>query len=130
MLAICLLTWSMPAIERQLGRWQLLPQPQHLTELAVDDAGALPKTYTAGKPLPIAFIIINRTGNFKNYTYRVTETGNGQTVPLAGGALDIGARATGTLSGQTTPVDLGKRVKVTITLPYEHLSLHYWLERE
>ena len=127
---IALLAVSMPAIERQLNRWQLLPQHQQLTELALDNPAQLPKTYSLGQDHAVQFVVHNRSTQDVTYSYTITENnpaGN-RHAQLGSGSVQVPANSTVHVSKVVVPADLGVRVHLAVQLD-NGLSVGYWVER-
>jgi hypothetical protein len=131
-LIVAALALGMPAIERQMDRWQLLPGAQHLTELYLEDAEAIPHAYQPGQQVAAGFAITNRTGSFRTYHYTITEISSdgSQRAELASGSIDVNTGDTGTVLKNVTPADFGKRVNIRISLTAEKLYTNFWLERQ
>jgi hypothetical protein len=128
-LVTVVLALAMPAIERQLNRWQLLPQHEQLTELSLDSM-QLPTSYQIGHDQTMRFTIHNRTNSAATYTYVITETNPAGTrkAQLATGSVTVAAHSTVTTAQTILPADLGKRVHVNLQLN-TGLSVGYWTER-
>ncbi|HSW99050.1 MAG TPA: hypothetical protein VLF71_04375 [Candidatus Saccharimonadales bacterium] len=127
---VMVLALGMPAIERQLGRRQLLPQHQQLTELSLINPEQLPKTYQSGQNTTVRFQVRNRTTLAQVYTYTITETnpaGN-RLARLASGQVTVSANGMATASKTVVPADLSTRVYLKVQLD-NGLSVGYWVGR-
>jgi hypothetical protein len=125
------LALSMPAIERQLNRWQLLPQHEQLIELSLDDPEQLAKTYQPGQDQTVRFTVGNRTNNNANYTYTITETDvmGERTVQLAADTAIVAAGDLAATAKHITLADLDKRVYIRVQLS-NGVSVGYWLQKQ
>lgn len=65
--------WSTGKISNQLNRWDLLPQPERLTELSFTYSNKLPTTYTQGQVQTVSFTIHDIEYRTTNYTYTITQ---------------------------------------------------------
>lgn len=120
----------MPAIERQLGNWGLLPRQEQLTELYFTSPSTLPKKYSAATTLPLGFTVQNHQSQSASYTYtiRMHGPGDGQAIQLTHGTFTLQAGESKQLSVHVQPQDLGSRAYVYVSLsPSEQIG--YWLQR-
>ncbi|HSW99794.1 MAG TPA: hypothetical protein VLH38_02035 [Patescibacteria group bacterium] len=131
-LAVCILLFAqaMPAIERRLDAWQLLPQKQNLIELSLDDPQQLSKTYHPGAGQTVSFTVANHAPNKHAYGYTVTESdpSSKRTTVLATDSVQVGAYDSRTIIAAITPIDLGKRVFIRVALS-NNITVGYWVER-
>jgi hypothetical protein len=124
-----ILALSMPVIERQLNRWQLLPQHEQLTELSLD-AAQLPTSYQVGRDQTVRFTIYNRTNSTITYRFVISETNPSGTrkAQLGTGSVTVAANGSITTEETIVPADLGKRVHINLALDNGQ-NVGYWMER-
>lgn len=77
--ALFLYAYRSEAIAK-LNAWKLIPQPEHFTELYLDDyanlAGRLPKSIAPGTTISFSFAIHNLEGRAMKYPYKVSIVGD------------------------------------------------------
>jgi len=127
LVGIVLLTVTMPAIERQLDRWGLLPKAQPLTELYLP-AGRAPDDYSPGRSSTVTFTIHNLQGMTVTHRYVVTAEGSGQKQKLAEGTVTLQNNETRTIHASVTVPDVGKQAHISVSLAGGP-QISYWAER-
>ena len=122
--------WAQP-IKNQLNAWQLLPQPERLTELYFANPNHLPSTYAPGQAQAIAFTVHNLEYQPTTYRYTVTAQADGSATmtTLTTGSFRLDQNQSITTPVSVTLPDLGPRVKVAITLTDQNESIDYWVNR-
>ncbi len=122
------------SIKNQLNEWKLLPQPERLTELYFNDHAKLATTYTPDAPQSFGFTVHNLEYRQTEYNYvveAISEDGS-QRQPLAQSSLELAQDGYRSINISFVPQDLGKRVKIQVTLTYRSdkpvtESVHYWV---
>lgn len=131
------------AITNQLHAWQVLPQPDQLTELYFEDHQKLPTTYHVGNSETVKFTTHNLEQQQVSYGYKLyaaSEDGTAR-VELGSGSFTIDHNQQHTVSVAPAIPDLGQRVRVSIELHINGVksptgnitdhtqSLHYWVTK-
>ena len=133
---LILLTYaSQNEIKSGLMTLKLLPQPERFTELYFSDYAALsaklPKTIRKGSTISFAFTIHNLEGKEMNYpyvvymvddTFHATTTIQQKTI-----ALDDSASTTIPVAYTFRTANPSPQETVFITLPDQHLQLHFFV---
>lgn len=121
---------AMPAIERQMDRWGLLPRPESFTELSLTQAHDLPEIYKPGEEHQVAFTLHSQENATTAYGYDVTVSNTkGKTVAkLDRGILTLKANETKEVWIRAALADGGAQIYVSIILSNGQ-SVGYWLER-
>ena len=118
-------------IDRQLRRWQLLPEPERLTELYFTQPNSLPTHYTSGQTQTVNFTVHNLEYQTTDYHYQIVEqTADGsQSQTLASGRFSLPQNASKHQSVIITTADIGQNVKVEVRLVNVNESIDYLLDR-
>lgn len=120
--------WYRQPIKNQLNAWQLLPEPERLTELYFAQPNSLPTHYVPGQAQTISFTVHNLEYRATTYSYQVTEApeGGSTTTTLTSGIFHLNQNQFKTLSLSLPLTDLGPRVSVAVNLPNQNESIHFW----
>lgn len=131
-----------PRLNTQLHAWNLLPNPERLTELYYSDHLNLPTTYRPGVTQTFAFTVHNLEYRPTDYHFAITAETDSDAQPLGQGDITLNHDGSYQQSMTVTPPELGDRVKIVTTLTFEGIELgsrdlsdqtqtiHYWVERE
>jgi hypothetical protein len=85
-------------LSSQLSALDLIPKPEHFTELYFENSTALPTSTIAGKPISFAFTIRNQEGTSTVYPYVVyIEYPTGERVVLASSSVTLNNDASTTI---------------------------------
>jgi len=130
-IALLLANAAMPAIERQLDRWGMLPRHEALTELYFTDASALQKTYSTSTPQTLSFTVTNREGRTMQYRamVRASSEDKSQKQELATRSFSLESGKTAQVQLPVTIMDLGRRVYISVTLSNNE-QIGYWVRKQ
>ncbi|HEU5186892.1 MAG TPA: hypothetical protein VFT87_00125 [Candidatus Saccharimonadales bacterium] len=130
---------NQPAITKQLADWQVLPQPESLSELYFTDHTNLPKILNANVTQPVNFTVHNVEHRPTTYYYKLVATVPDSSVEqqLAEGTFMLDHNATRTTNETITVPGLGPRIGIRVDLFYKTLrpnhaenittqSINYW----
>jgi hypothetical protein len=122
-----ILSISMPAIERQLSAWKLLPGSQSLTELYFTDPKHLPSQYEPGQALLAKFVIGNHNVPSGTFHYTITESNTEltSTKDIASGTVYVKHDATAEITKPVTPLELGSQVYISVEV--NNVTIGYWV---
>jgi hypothetical protein len=119
------------AIDRQMRRWKLLPEPEKLTELYFTNPNSLPSKYTPGQVQTVSFTTHNLEYANTSYKYVITEndSSSNKSVNLASGNFRLPLNGYEKKSVSISTVDLGQNVNVKVDLVNQNESIDYLLAR-
>ncbi|HUA13293.1 MAG TPA: DUF1616 domain-containing protein [Candidatus Sulfotelmatobacter sp.] len=119
------------AIDKQMRKWKLLPEPEKLTELYFTHPNNLPSTYTPGEQQTVKFTTHNLEYATTRYNYVITETNvaTNQSQALASGSFLLRQNTYQSESVNISTVDLGQQVKIAVNLTNVKESIDYLLAR-
>jgi hypothetical protein len=135
--ATLILYFNTAAITRQLNAWQLLPQPERLTELYYEKHTELPTTYAPDMQQSYSFTVHNLEYRTTAYKYEVMEQSedSSQRRVLSSGSFALEHDRSRTTAITISPIDFGPRVKIVTTINKNvsdndgNESIHYWVTR-
>lgn len=130
------------AIAKQLDDWQVLPQPQRLSELYFVGSTHLPAAVRVGVAQKLAFTVHNREHQPTTYRYKlmVISAGGSTTQSLGSGTLTLAHDQSQTINQTFHVPPIGSQVAIKVELEYEGLtpgakmpstknqSIHYWVK--
>lgn len=121
---------SMPAIERQLTAWKLLPEPQSLTELYFTDPNQLPAHYEPNKSLVTKFSIVNHDQPSGSYRYTITESNVEltDTKTVESGSVRILRNNRVNLAKAVVLVEMGSQVYISVAV--NNVTIGYWITQD
>lgn len=116
-------------IKNQLNAWKLLPEPERLTELYFTAPNNLPNSYVPGQVQNVRFTVHNIEYQTETYPYKIVEQSQdgSQTQELESGSFTLKQDQYQGQNVGVTPIDLGKRVEITIELPTVNETISYWV---
>lgn len=119
-------------IKTTLADWKFLPQPQKLTELYFTNPNSLPTGYSIGQPQIISFMVHNLEYKTKDYRFNIIESDQGGNTikTLASGSFILRQNDFKNETINVTPVDLGPRVKIEVSLENINESIDYWVMKK
>jgi hypothetical protein len=119
------------ALAKQMDALQLLPRPQHFTELYFTDAQKLPATYKSGSAQQLQFITHNLEHQPTTYHYQIMAVAAGSTTgePLADGAFTLEPDEYRTTTQTITIPAPSAHTAITVVLGHKDISqsLHFWV---
>lgn len=128
-------------VASQLHTWNLLPQPERLTELSFPDYATLPTTFHADDSQVVTFRIHNLEHQTTRYRYTVTAVAAEKDQTLSTGDLTLVYGAKQDISRTIIVPLLNQRVQIQVSLQYEASgpgqgrptvqtqTIHYWLDK-
>ena len=119
------------AVAATLNDWKLLPRPEPLTELYLNDYAAitksLPARITNGKSVTFSFTVHNIEGQPMVYPYRVSLVRNAATTTIDKGVISLADGAATTTAEKITFRSSGGSATVLVDLPDRQQSLHFYI---
>lgn len=117
-----------PAVATQLASWKLVPTPERYTELAFDQHLALPSVVPTTKPVAFGFRVTNHEGGAKAYSYVVAWQAPGSSArTVATGSVTLADGASQSVSESFVLPKGVSMAEVTVTLPEQQESVHFWM---
>jgi len=118
-------------ISGQLAAWDLLPKDTATVELYFTEPTSLPTTYAPGKPFTIKATVHNASKDTKQYTYMITQTGDGaQNSVLREESLALSPDETKVIEQPVSPDDMGKRANFSVQLKENLQQINFWSTRQ
>jgi hypothetical protein len=119
-------------IYAELDALKIIPEPEHYTELYLNNSEALPKTIVAKQIVPFSFSLHNVMGQSEQYRYRVYGVlAQGKSIAIANGSVILNSGASTTITevylfpakniASSTPIT------IFISLPDFNQDLHFVL---
>lgn len=134
------LVFGPPVVAKQLEAWQLLPQPEQLSELFFTDYRTLPASLAPAGVLPLTFTIHNLEHQPVSYNYTVNATADdGHVYPLSQGTVRLRHDEHQLVKKKLAVPPAAGQLQVKITLNYDAAnlpakkptahsqSIHYWV---
>jgi hypothetical protein len=125
------------AIVNKLNDWDLLPQPERLTELYFTDYNQLPKSLVAGSTEKVTFTVRNLEHQTTTYHYKLIATSEAQAEQtLSNGTFILKHDESQTAQEDIiVPASLGSRISIKVDLYYQGKtedmqtqSIQYWTD--
>lgn len=113
--------WSTGKISHQLNRFDLLPQPERLTELSFTTSNKLPTTYAPGQLQSVNFTVHDIEYRTTNYSYTITQGTVNSTngIVLAQGYVTLVQNQSKALSIPITFIAQGTSSQINVNLTYQ-----------
>jgi uncharacterized membrane protein len=129
-IALLLVNAGMPALERQLNQWGMLPRHEALTELYFTNASALPEKYSLSTPQTVHFTVQNheaRTMHYR-YTVRASSQDKSQKQELDTSSFTLQPGGVKQVSVPAQLIDLGRHVYISVSLSTNE-QIGYWVKQ-
>lgn len=117
-----------PAIYAELDTLKLIPRPERLTELYLNDSLKLPKTINKGDVVPFSFAVHNLEGKTTTYPYVIyIQSSDGSTIPIDRSSVTLADQTSTTIRESYTFKTASTSAEVFIELTGRNQSLHFVL---
>ena len=116
-------------IVTQLGLWSLVPEPEHLTELYLNDYDSLPTSITSSQNVPISFSIHNLEGATSTYSYTMYTASSSPKKINVTGSIVLSPDEVGVVKQSIKLSATAVPIEIFVSLPNQGLLLHFILPK-
>ncbi|CAN5239721.1 hypothetical protein BH09PAT2_BH09PAT2_01370 [soil metagenome] len=112
-----------------MNKYKLLPQPERLTELYLEDHTHLPTTYKRGPNNRFKFTIHNLEHEQFTYDYVVSAVSTESARIIDKGTFTLEHDGYKTIQERISTPEAVQRTKINISLENKDQSIHFWVDK-